>query len=275
MNIIIFKRYKENNVLKYEIKYNNYIICLSEYEIIEITVSLLRGLFEIQYLKERKHSIFKSSKKIPILILEKKEYNLKIILHEETIKLQLFEFDLIMYTMNSFDFQCKRIYKFLNKEYGNGILDFKIFSPTYLEHMLGVDIPRIKKVKYTGEQILSLFVYDKIISQKVRITQHCLFKQLQSGLIDCGFKNTNHIFESNNERIRNILVDVIKQPEQYPIVVYGEEDVVRDGTHRLACLYFLYGNIEIPVIRIFVSHPYYSYTVYKATINKMKVDVIK
>ena len=77
------------------------------------------------------------------------------------------------------------------------------------------------------------------------------------------------------ERIRNILSEVSDKPETYCAVVYGDEDVVRDGTHRLACMYYLYGDIEVPIIRVYVSQPFYSYTMYRAAMNNIEMDVIK
>ena len=51
-----------------------------------------------------------------------------------------------------------------------------------------------------------------------------------------------------------LILDSVKQ-NGYPynnnyIVLYGDDNIIRDGQHRASCLYYLYGNIEIPVMRL-------------------------
>lgn len=275
MSKLLFKQYMDNDSRKYIISCDDFYREFSEFETIEIMVSLLRARFEMEYLKERKPRVFQSTERMPLVVLKKEIYGLKVVLAKETITVLLFNSNLIEYTHKSFYEQCEMIYEQLSKDYGQGKIDYKIFSPIYLEHMLGVDIPCIEKVEYSKQNILSLFFYDRQGPKKVRITEHELFKQLQSGNIESGWKSTNHIFEDNVERIRNILSEVSDKPETYCAVVYGDEDVVRDGTHRLACMYYLYGDIEVPIIRVYVSQPFYSYTMYRAAMNNIEMDVIK
>lgn len=275
MSKLFFEHYMDNDSRKYIISCDDFYKEFSEIETIEIMVSLLRARFEIEYLKERKPRAFQSTERMSLVVLEKKIYGLKVVLAKENIIVLLFGSNPIKYNHKTFYEQCEMIYEQLSKVYGQGVIDYKVFSPTYLEHMLGIDIPSIEKVEYSKQNILSLFFYDRRGPQKVRIIEHELFEQLKSGNIKSGWKSTNHIFEDNEERIRNVLSEVSDKPETYCAVVYGDEDVVRDGTHRLACMYYLYGDIEVPIIRVYVSNPFYSYTMYRAAVNNIEMDVIK
>lgn len=197
---------------------------------------------------------------------------------DNTITINLYEKYSIQYGYDTFERQCENIYSFLNHNYGKGSIDYKVFSPTYLEHMLGVDIPQIEKIEYTTEKIMALALYERsglLIPTKVRVSEFSLYKQLQQGYVDNGYKSTNHIFENNTERMHNVMKEIKESAKIYPVVVYGNEDVVRDGTHRLACLYYLYGNIDVPVIRVYVAKPYYSYTMYRAAMSNIEMEVIK
>ena len=276
MNGLKFER-KNDKICLYT-KSRSFSYELSEIEAIEILVSILRANYEIIYIREKKTDLFNKTLTSALKIIKKKRYGLVICLVNNMVTLELFEKHLQNFDFGSFEYQCEIIYSFLKQNYGNGSIDYKIFSPTYLEHMLGVDIPRIKRVEFTIERVLSLTVYERAEGEtptKVRINEHSLFKKLQQGLFDNEYKSTNHIFENNTERINNVMKEVSASVKKFPIVVYGEEDVVRDGTHRLACIYYLYGDIDVPVIRVYVENPYYSYTMYRATIKNIEMEVVK
>lgn len=276
MNNLWFER--KNNYVYLYTKKQLFGCKLCEIEAIEIMVTLLRANYEIAYLRERKPKLYETTRFKTLEIIKKEIYKLVISLLDHTITMNLFEKYSIQYSYDSFDEQCESIYSFLSHNYGKGSIDYKVFSPAYLEHMLGVDIPQIKRVEYTTEKIMTLALYERAglsTPTKVRINEHSLYKQLQYGYVDNGYKSTNHIYENNAERMHNVMNDIKDSVKIYPVVVYGNEDVVRDGTHRLACLYFLYGNIDVPVIRVYVAKPYYSYTMYRAVMNNIEMEVIK
>ena len=66
--------------------------------------------------------------------------------------------------------------------------------------------------------------------------------------------HTNHINVSNYERVLNVFESVKKY--NYPlnnqyIILYNDKYEIRDGQHRACSLRYLYGNIEIPIKRIY------------------------
>ena len=276
MNRLFFVR-NNRSIHLYE-EHESFECKLPEMNAIEIMVTILRARYEIGYIRERKTELYDANRFKTIEVIKKKEYGLAVCLSDSIIIVDLFDKLHLKYSISSFEEQCEIIYSFLQKNYGKGSVDYKIFSPAYLEHMLGADIPRIMKIEYTEEKIMSLMLYERVECgkpAKVRINEYSLYRKLVQGCADNGYKSTNHLYENNSERINNVMKEVKESEKIYPVVVYGGEDVVRDGAHRLACLFCLYGNIEVPVIRVYVDKPYYSYTMYKAAINGIEMDVIK
>lgn len=108
-----------------------------------------------------------------------------------------------------------------------------------------------------------------------KIFEHELYKNLQKKEFDYERAETNYLFESNQERLRRILAEIGANKKDFYTVLYGDEDVVRDGTHRLACIYYLYGDLQVPVMRLYIPDPYYSYSLYNASINNEVVEVIR
>lgn len=261
---------------------NNYLVhtesfekIVTEFEAIEIMVSFIRALSEIEYISRIKPEVFESTERLQLKIMEKDLYNLRFILKKNIIEAALFDSPVIEYRIGEFQEQAHELYQILNKRYSHNKFDFRMFSPVYLEHMLGVDIPYIKDIKYETCNILSLDFFNRTEPKRVKIDGHGLFKQLKTGEIEKGGKAANHCLESNEERLRRVLSEVRRNPEEFCAVVYGNEHVVRDGTHRLACMYYLYGDIEVPIVRIYVTNPHYSYSMYRAKKNNIYREVIR
>lgn len=60
---------------------------------------------------------------------------------------------------------------------------------------------------------------------------------------------------SNGERLIYVLNQI--KTKGYPInqeriTLFGDSNIILDGQHRAACLYYLYGNIKVPVKRLFL-----------------------
>jgi len=85
------------------------------------------------------------------------------------------------------------------------------------------------------------------------ITESAPYKYL-TGDIN-AFKEYNNTFKTFSRSTDNMdsVVQSIKQNgypyDSFYICVYDTEDVVRDGRHRAAALRFLYGNIQIKIVR--------------------------
>lgn len=70
-------------------------------------------------------------------------------------------------------------------------------------------------------------------------------------------RRSHHIGQSDNERMAAIMESI--KTNGYPynenyIVMFGDDTIIRDGQHRASCLYSLYGDIEVPVLRLHFQH---------------------
>ncbi len=258
----------------YNVSGKSFSIDVSEHDGIELMVSILRAQSEVSYIIKEKPDIYMSTKWKPLLIMKKERLGLNIELTREKIKIQALGLN-SEYGIDSIGRVNDAIYDILNQEYGHYVLDFRVFSTTYLEHMLGVDIPNIKIVKFEQRKITELFFYNRKEPKKAKIFEHELYKNLQKQEFDYERAETNYLFESNEERLRRILAEIGTNKKDFYAVLYGDEDVVRDGTYRLACIYYLYGDLQVPVMRLYVSHPYYSYSMYNASLYDEEVEVIR
>lgn len=76
-----------------------------------------------------------------------------------------------------------------------------------------------------------------------------------------GHKKAKLISQLENERIVSIYNSI--KDNGYPynkehIVIFGDDNrIIRDGLHRAACLYVLYGNIDVPVMSLYLDEAYF------------------
>jgi hypothetical protein len=68
-----------------------------------------------------------------------------------------------------------------------------------------------------------------------------------------SYKQENNRDQDNLQRLNNLLE--YTKNNNYPmnneyIVLFNNQNIIRDGQHRAACMYHLYGNKNIPIIRL-------------------------
>ena len=140
------------------------------------------------------------------------------------------------------------------------------FDPVFLVAFSSY-LPRLKRVEHKEiflEDILC-DTFDEDGKPCLRNIKHSrVFKAL------CGLttENDEHVVQfnhlkvataekmTNQERLMYDLEQVKKFG--YPkgndlITLFNDENVIRDGQHRAACLYYLYGNIKVPVRNLIFS----------------------
>ena len=135
----------------------------------------------------------------------------------------------------------------------------KDFDPVVLVGIAG-NLPKLKKI-----QIKKVFLEDILVDTfdcngkaiYAPINQSRVFKAL------CGltqennnrkeqinhYKNNSIEYQTNQERILYNLNKIKKYGYPYNNELIGvkENNQIWDGQHRAACLYYLYGNIQVPV----------------------------
>ena len=147
----------------------------------------------------------------------------------------------------------EKIYGFYEEIY-NFNFSLRDIDPMYLSNFLWKRINYIVKSKIENVMIDDLFVMHQ--GKKTKIINTAYYKALvekQDIYIPTVF-HTNHINVSNYERVLDVF-NIVKK-YNYPfnneyIIVYNEKFEIRDGQHRASALRYLYGNIKIPIMRMY------------------------
>jgi hypothetical protein len=139
-------------------------------------------------------------------------------------------------------------------------LNLKTINLVYLSLFLAERLPDLTKAKIDYvflNEILAPKSFLRIFRKTIPLNKSRIYQVL------CGkakendkYKISNHINQTSSERL-NLILNSIKE-KGYPynneyIILYNDEMLVWDGQHRAACLLFLYGNIEVPVLRLYFN----------------------
>lgn len=156
----------------------------------------------------------------------------------------------------AFDMMIESLYDAVNQFVTWYGFDAKNYDPAFLNVMLAKELPYI-----CGEEIcdMSLGVllvphvpYQPNVSETVTLEECVRVNSLRKVLDIDSFnrRDSNHYGQSNSIRLNSIL-DMVKE-HGYPynneyITIYNTSNLIVDGWHRAACLYYLYGDIIVPV----------------------------
>lgn len=176
-------------------------------------------------------------------ILIKKDDKININFCEESFEVDLKEMSIL----------AEKIYKFYEEIY-NFNFSLRDIDTMYLSNFLWKQLNYIVKSKIENVMIDDLFVMHQ--GKKTKIVNTAYYKALSEKkdiYIPTVF-HTNHINVSNYRRVLDVFNIVTKC--NYPfnnqyIIVYNDKYEIRDGQHRAASLRYLYGNIKIPIMRIY------------------------
>lgn len=155
-------------------------------------------------------------------------------------------------------------------------LNIREIDPVFLSVMLRPYLPKLKKVSFDKVRLNDLLApyHDYIY----RLSESVGVKALK-GISNegDGSRKSNHIGQSEKERMQ-VVLDSIKA-NGYPfknnyIILFGDDNVIRDGQHRASCLYFLYGDIEIPVMRLYFDD-YKTPNIGKNRNNRIRLFFVK
>ena len=136
--------------------------------------------------------------------------------------------------------------------------DISLIDPVYLSLWFWPNLSRISKVKIDYVKLEELLARHPDSIRILPLAQTVGVLALK-GLSNDNEKYTrlsNHLGQNENERLLAALESIKKNGYPYNgqyIVVFGDDNLIRDGQHRASCLYYLYGNIEVPVLRIYLN----------------------
>ena len=171
------------------------------------------------------------------------------------IHIDEFRFDL---TYNEFNDLCFDICEAINELMQVDGFNLHFIDPVFFQQILRTDLYRLTAVKIESVKLSTLWIYDGRL--RPLVDSHVM-RGLEGDLKAANMKRkSDHINQTGYERIR--LIDNSIKTNGYPykdqyIIVYGDDNVIRDGQHRACSLYHFLGDIEVPIMRLYFQD--YSY----------------
>lgn len=173
----------------------------------------------------------------------------------EAIHLHICDFrvDITIKNLESLAVQCKKI---LNDFISAKNFDCDMLDPLFLLEIAHL-LPYLSEISFENIRLVDMLIDTKNrIGLPVyrRLPKSRVLKALngESNEDDARIQ-TNDLFQTNNERTLQIHKSIMKNG--YPlnnklIVLFNDQSVIRDGQHRAASIYYLNGDISVPVLRI-------------------------
>lgn len=152
-----------------------------------------------------------------------------------------------------------KIYKYFSEKYPINY-DYRLIDPIYFSLFFYDVVDKIIDIKYDKINISDIKLLRKN-SFPVCMDQSERFK----ALVDQNYKmyspfKSNLIINTPEERLNNALISILNKgygyKEQYAIF-YNNEPYLRDGQHRIASLKYLYGDIDVKIIRFYLKNNYF------------------
>lgn len=165
----------------------------------------------------------------------------------------------IIKTDSDIDKIVNNIYNYFTKEYPINY-DYHLIDPVYFSLFFYDVVDKIIDVKC-----------DKINISEIRLLRRnslavCIDESERfKALVDKNYKmyspfKSHLVINTPEQRLNNALASVLKNGygynEQYAIF-YNDEPYLRDGQHRIASLKYLYGNIDVKIIRFYLKNNYF------------------
>lgn len=228
---------------------DNYIINnLNEVDINHAYSIFLRANYEIQIMNMKKNKISFFLNQMENFTIE---YNDLIIIDINDRRFELSEKELNQY--------CHKIYNYFNDKYDYGY-DYKKIDPIYFSLFFYDVLNKIINIKEDTINIKDIMLL-RYKSNPVKFDKSERYK----ALVEKNYKmyspfKSNLIIQTQEERLNTIFKSIEDNGyginEKYAIF-YNDEPYIRDGQHRVAVLKYLYGDIDIKIIRIYLKNNYF------------------
>jgi len=237
----------------------NFSVIMETYVFIGAATGVILANSQILRIESGKYQVCKSEK----IILCKKSVNKKILIIEYCERNVFFNYnDKLLFCVKYDDFV--QIYEdiilILNNMVGIEGFDVRTLDPIYLCERGIMFLNKIYDVKYEEvylEDLLTRYVDEHGEFNDSGLINSHIYKKLKGIPVKGEFIQVNLLGESDEQRISEILKSI--QQNGYPhngsyIVLYNDELLIKDGRHRASCLLYLYGNIKIPVLKLYLKH---------------------
>lgn len=128
------------------------------------------------------------------------------------------------------------------------------YDPVFLEQMLWKKLMHLTEVKRDRVKLSELWMNEPRL---VRINQSRMYRYTEGKAKSLKKKQSDHFGQSSSERMANIQNSI--QEKGYDenlgwFVIYGDDNIIRDGQHRACSLLREHGDITVPVIRLYFSN---------------------
>lgn len=162
-------------------------------------------------------------------------------------------------TVKEFYELAEKMYKVIDDLISVNGFSCKNFDPTLLVG-ISSELPKLKEIKYRKIFLEDIKVdtYDaegkpiiaSLAESRVVKALNGIEKENNNHLIQFNYFAQNNVEKiSNNDRILFNLESIKKHgyPYNNELIIVNSNNQIWDGQHRAACLYYLYGNIEVDV----------------------------
>lgn len=159
-------------------------------------------------------------------------------------------------TIKEFEQLCHDVGEAVNSLIAVDGFDCNNLDPVYFEIALWKRLMNLKSVKIDEAALGSMWAPGKVgifplpESRAVRALRGDSKENDEP-------RYSHHIGQTSQNRLDSMKKSI--QENGYPsndqyIVLYGDDNIIRDGQHRAACLYSLYGDKKVPVMRMYFDN---------------------
>ena len=128
------------------------------------------------------------------------------------------------------------------------------YDPVFLEQMLWKRLLYLTRVKKETLHLSELWVNEPRLR---RVEKSRMYKNVVNETSKVRSKGSDHFGQSGRERLKTISSSISERGYDEDLgcfVVYGDDNVIRDGQHRACILMHQQGDVEVPVIRLYFSN---------------------
>ena len=220
-------------------------------------------IFSSFILRLKKECDWNDIKNKPFFISSNNYTLLKAMVDRDCINLVILS-DTFCLTSSEFFSLYENMLTLLNTYFPIEGLDYSTLDGVFFEHMLAIDLPFLRLVKDELISIDSLSIFSinkKVIS--IQDSEH--YNMVAKGYFPEIKTRTNLHNQTHEERFELIKEQLLSHPYGTTgenIVVYNNDNIIRDGAHRAAILYANDNTQLINVKRYLFSSNYFSFSGY-------------
>lgn len=179
----------------------------------------------------------------------------------ESIHIHLDDFRIDLTTEELYTLK-EELVDILNKMVQVEGFDINTIDPVYLSLYLYKDLRHLKSVKIdyvnVGELIVShhwKFGFNKFeCLSNSRAVKALKGKPKEND----DHRASHHIGQSSAERLSEMKDSIMNNGYPYNgqyIILFEDQNIIRDGQHRASCIFYEQGNVKIPVMRLYFDNP--------------------